>query len=113
MRITRLVRSVKLIQIIKSHLRRSLSLNAVNGLIQFHFLPQAIAFAIQVSLIMLKFLAHDCTLHFVPITAEDVKSQNKPKGTKVTYIGSPILTGCFTNENAYVGSGYDKTPILF
>ena len=52
-------------------------------------------------------------MHFVPITAEDVKAQNKPKGTKVTYIGAPIVTGCFTNENTFVGSGYDKTPILF
>jgi hypothetical protein len=49
----------------------------------------------------------------VPISAEDVKAQNKPKGTKVTYMGSPIVTGGFTNENTYVGSGYDKSPILF
>lgn len=67
----------------------------------------------QVSWKVLIILAHDCTLHFVPITAEDVKTQSKPKGTKVTYIGAPIVTGCFTNENTYVGSGYDKTPILF
>ena len=53
-------------------------------------------------------------MHFVPITAENVASSSKPKdGQKFTYKGAPILTGCFTSENTYVGSGYDKTPVLF
>jgi hypothetical protein len=42
-----------------------------------------------------------------------LKSEKKPKGSKLTYTGAPILTGCFINENTYIGSGYDKTPILF
>jgi hypothetical protein len=49
----------------------------------------------------------------VPITQEEVNGRKKPKGSKLTYTGAPILTGCFTNENTYIGSGYDKTPILF
>ena len=44
----------------------------------------------------------------------DVASLNKPKdGQKLSYNGAPILTGGFISEDAYVGSGYDKTPILF
>lgn len=44
----------------------------------------------------------------------DVAASTKPKdGQKLSYAGAPILTGGFISENAYVGSGYDKTPILF
>jgi len=53
-------------------------------------------------------------MHFVPITQENVVNSSKPKdGQKFTYKGAPILTGCFTSESTYVGSGYDKAPILF
>jgi hypothetical protein len=53
-------------------------------------------------------------MHFIPLTADDVYGRKKPKdGQKVTYNGLPILTGSFTNESTFIGSGYDKTPILF
>jgi hypothetical protein len=43
-----------------------------------------------------------------------VTTSTKPKdGQKVAYNGAPILTGNFINEDAFVGSGYDKTPLLF
>jgi hypothetical protein len=53
-------------------------------------------------------------MHFIPINAKDVSTSTKPKdGQKFTYKGSPILTGFFVSEDAYIGSGFDKTPILF
>ena len=58
-------------------------------------------------------IAHDCTVHFVSFTADDVKNKSKPKITKAFYVGSPVLTGNFISETGYVASGYDKTPILF
>ncbi len=59
-------------------------------------------------------IAHDSTLHIFPMNEADVASSTKPKdGQKLSYNGAPILTGGFISEDAYVGSGYDKTPILF
>ena len=52
-------------------------------------------------------------MHFVPITEADVQSKKKPSGQKFHYPGAPILSGCFITEDCYVGSGYDKTPLLF
>lgn len=47
------------------------------------------------------------------MTSSDVDARSKPTGEKVQYMGSPVLTGCFISEEKYVGSGYDKTPVLF
>lgn len=58
-------------------------------------------------------IAHDSTLHFYPMTEGDVEARAKPSGSKVTYMGAPVLTGNFISEEHYVGSGFDKTPILF
>lgn len=60
------------------------------------------------------FATHDSTMHFFTITAEDVKNKKKPsKGQKFCYQGQPILSGNFIHEDCYIGSGYDKTPIVF
>jgi WD40 repeat protein len=61
----------------------------------------------------LAFATHDSTMHFVSITEADVKSKKKPSGQKFSYPGAPILSGCFVTEDCYVGSGYDKTPLIF
>jgi len=59
-------------------------------------------------------VAHDSTMHFCSITQDNVVNSSKPeKGSKFTYNGSPILTGQFISETAYIGCGYDKSPILF
>ena len=31
----------------------------------------------------------------------------------MTYIGAPIINGCYANEDSYIGCGYDKVPLLF
>jgi hypothetical protein len=53
-------------------------------------------------------------MHFFNINEQDVATSTKPKdGDKLHYKGAPIMTGTFISEDSYVGSGYDKTPILF
>ena len=53
-------------------------------------------------------------MHYYEISKENVEKQSKPeKGQKFNTNGAPILTGSFISENAYVGSGWDKTPVLY
>jgi len=59
------------------------------------------------------FATHDSMMHFFSITEADVQAKKKPASQKFSYPGAPIMTGCFISETAYVGSGYDKTPLLF
>lgn len=59
------------------------------------------------------FATHDSTMHFFTIDEKNALERTKPSGQKFSYPGMPLLTGCFINEDSYVGSGYDKTPILF
>lgn len=59
------------------------------------------------------FATHDSIMHFFDITEKNALERSKPSGEKFSYKGAPLLTGCFISEDAYVGSGYDKTPILF
>ena len=52
-------------------------------------------------------------MHFFTIDEKNALERQKPSGQKFSYPGMPILTGCFISEDSYVGSGYDKSPILF
>lgn len=61
----------------------------------------------------LVYATHDCELHFVEFTPENVASREKPKSKRVLYNGMPILCGLFVSENSYVGCGYDNAPLLF
>ena len=59
-------------------------------------------------------IAHDSIMHYYEIGKEHVYPPTRPeKGQKFSTNGSPILCGTFISENAYIGSGWDKSPILF
>lgn len=57
---------------------------------------------------------HDSELHFCSITEEAVDEKKyKGKPQVVPVGGTPILCGQFVKGNVYVGSGYDKSPLVF
>lgn len=60
------------------------------------------------------FGTHDSEVHFLTFAPEvDTKVTMKMKTTS-TYSGNhPLSTGTFVKDDVFVGSGYDKTPLVF
>lgn len=58
-------------------------------------------------------LANDCEVNFVKFTPEIVAAGNKPEVEKVIFRGNPCMTGCFVDENHFIGAGFDNAPLLF
>ena len=56
-------------------------------------------------------IAQDCELNFVDVSKAADKVKEKPD--KLLYKGNPFLNGIFTNENTFIGCGYDKVPFIF
>jgi hypothetical protein len=98
--------------------RLSSSSTPVNGSTLFRSHPAennlsgqvSIIFALTLHFILIK--AHDSELHFCAIDADQIAAK-KTKRVAISAEGQPILKGCFVNEDTYVGSGFDKAPMVF